>query len=197
MAKQEIFEQRVRLFHLAPGGEDRWHRLNGDGAMRHSAWARGPGQAQALQMLHPDATLRQYFFDQFVVSVVVMIFNTLDAGSREDLRTINTGEMSDINGAAFQGDTTSGSVTDCILLGMDSRLLMAIAKPRNMRRSGQKPIVARNNNSVLLSPPGNNHAAYVQTLTTGSSGHQHGSRHKINVPTGAIRPCLGQLLQII
>ncbi len=73
--------------------------------------------------------------------------------------------MGDVNGPALKGNPSSGGIADRILFGMDRRQFMPVTNSGNVRRTRQKAIVARRDNTVLMLATGNNHTSDVKAFT--------------------------------
>jgi len=95
--------------------------------------------------------------DQWVVVVVMIVVNVLDAARRQRSEAVDAGIVRDVNGGVLQAGTTARAVAHCIDFAVNDGLLMVVAHAADVRRTRDKPIVAHGNDAMVP----DNHGTYT------------------------------------
>ena len=95
--------------------------------------------------------------DQWVVVVVVIVVNVLDAARRQRSEAVDAGIVCDVNGGVLQTGTPARAVAHCIDFAVDDGLLMVVAHAADVRRTRDKAVVAHGNDAMVF----HNHGAHT------------------------------------
>jgi len=86
--------------------------------------------------------------------------------------------MRDVNGGVLQAGAPARAVADRVDFAVNDGLLVVVAQPADVRRTGDEAVVAHGNNAMVLY----DHGTHAQTGARAAHGRQEGDGHEVVVP---------------
>ena len=104
--------------------------------------------------------------------------NALDAARRQRPEAVDAGIMRDVNGGVLQAGAPARAVADRVDFAVNDGLLVVVAQAADVRRTGNKAVVAHGDDAMVLY----DHGTHAQTGARAAHGRQEGDGHEVLVP---------------
>ena len=114
----------------------------------------------------------------WVVIVVGVVVNALDAARRQRAEAVDAGVVRDVNGGVLQAGAAARAVAHCVDFAVNDGLLVVVAQTADVRRARNVAVVAHGNDAVVLDDDG----PHAQTRARAAHGRQKRDGHEVVVP---------------
>ena len=104
--------------------------------------------------------------------------NALDAARRQRSEAVDAGVVRHVNGGVLQAGAPARAVADRVDFAVNDGLLVVVAQAADVRRTGNKAVVAHGNNAMVLY----HHGPHAQAGARAAHGRQEGDGHEVVVP---------------
>ena len=108
----------------------------------------------------------------------MIVIYALDAARRQRPEAVDAGVMRDVNGGVLQAGAPARAVADRVDFAVNDGLLVVVAQAADVRRTGNKAVVAHGDDAMVLY----DHGTHAQAGTRAAHGRQEGDGHEVIVP---------------
>ena len=125
-----------------------------------------------------DAGVFGQHLHKWVIVVVGIVVNALDATRRQRSEAVDAGIVRDVNGGILEAGAAARAVAHRVDFAVNDGLLVVVAQAADVRRTGDEAVVPHGDDAVVLHDDG----PHAQAAARAAHGREKRDGHEVVVP---------------